>query len=239
MPPRKKANFEKKNNNKKNYKLNKFKAKPMAGPFHRYVSNDPFRATFNTKLTYTQSVTLTSGIGGIYGNEQIYRLNSPYDPDFTGTGHQPYGYDQVSLLYRKYKVNAAKISILFSNPSEDGMIGAAAVQASAGTFALTSNPIDTLKEQPMTVTRTINNSGSQTAMVNQYLQLHLVEGLTKLQFSTNVEDYSAPVTTIPAKTPYLRLALASSLGTNGATMFCRVTITYYCQFYERKTQAQS
>lgn len=214
-------------------------AKIIRGPFKRYSTSDPFRPSMNCKLTYCQSLHLNSGVLGIYGVEQIFRLNSLYDPDYSGVGHQPYGFDQVAALYRQYKVNACKIQLIWTNPSEDGMICAAAVQGSGGSFALTSNGIDVLKEQPMTVTRELNNTGSQRAIVNQYFPLSVVEGVSKLQFNTNLEDYSAAVNANPVRTPYLRLAVASSNGTNGASCYVRVMITYYCHFYQRKTQAQS
>jgi len=42
-----------------------------------------------------------------------YRANSMFDPDSTGTGHQPYGFDQVAARYARYTVMKSKITINF------------------------------------------------------------------------------------------------------------------------------
>ena len=41
-------------------------------------------------LKYSETFTLTTGAGGTFGVDQVMKLNSLYDPDFTGGGHQPY-----------------------------------------------------------------------------------------------------------------------------------------------------
>lgn len=42
----------------------------------------------------------------------VYRCNSLYDPDYTGGGHQPRNFDQMSSIYAKYSVNAFKFKII-------------------------------------------------------------------------------------------------------------------------------
>jgi len=37
-----------------------------------------------------------------------FRASSCFDPDFTGAGHQPRGFDQWKLLYNMYIVNVSK-----------------------------------------------------------------------------------------------------------------------------------
>lgn len=43
----------------------------------------------------------------------VFSANGIYDPNITGTGHQPRGYDQLSLMYDHYVVIGSKISIKF------------------------------------------------------------------------------------------------------------------------------
>jgi len=47
----------------------------------------------------------------------IFRANSLFDPDFTGTGAQPLGFDQMAAMYNRYTVTNAQIRVVFSNPS--------------------------------------------------------------------------------------------------------------------------
>ena len=40
-----------------------------------------------------------------------FAANDMYDPNFTGTGHQPYQFDQLAALYNHWTVIASKITI--------------------------------------------------------------------------------------------------------------------------------
>lgn len=42
---------------------------------------------------------------------RVFRGNSVFDPDLTGAGHQPVGYDQWAQFYDKYQVLASKIIV--------------------------------------------------------------------------------------------------------------------------------
>lgn len=210
----------------------------MSGPFRNYIAHDPFKPTYWCRLHYTQTLGLATGTANTYGTEQIFRLNSLYDPDFTGTGHQPYGFDQLAGLYNKYKVAGCKVQIILNNPDNDGCLFAAQAQPPGGTFTLAGKSPDVVKEQPMSVTRLINDSGSQTKVIIQYFPMSKLSGVTDLQYKADVDIFSAAVTANPAATPFLRMALCNLSGT-ASTLQVRVSLTYFCQFYDRIVQSQS
>ena len=158
-----------------------------SGPFKSINSSDPFRSQMSIKFHYSQQHLMSSGLGGACGTEQVYRLNSLHDPELTGAGHQPYGYDQVANLYRKYKVNAVKVILTYTDPSTDGMRVCCQFQPSNGVYTLTGKSPSELNEQPMSITRAINNTGSQKGTVSQFFPMHSVSGLTALQFKADVD----------------------------------------------------
>lgn len=40
-----------------------------------------------------------------------FRANGMYDPDISGVGHQPYGFDQLMAMYRRYEVLSSRIQV--------------------------------------------------------------------------------------------------------------------------------
>ncbi|QGH72494.1 MAG: capsid protein [CRESS virus sp. ct4af14] len=61
------------------------------------------------KLLYSQLVSINPGAGvcGVHA----FSANGMYDPDITGVGHQPKGFDEYMALYNHYKVTASKIHV--------------------------------------------------------------------------------------------------------------------------------
>ena len=73
----------------------------------------PFGKKFYTKLRYSESHVIAASSSNNFATSYKYRLNSLFDPNYTGVGHQPRGFDQLSTIYEKYTIVAAKISVCF------------------------------------------------------------------------------------------------------------------------------
>lgn len=75
--------------------------------------------TKRVKLTYVEKVglTCTSGVAA----KHTFLLNSIFDPDYTGVGHQPYGRDQWATLYGKYMVTSAVVRVKWSNTATNNI----------------------------------------------------------------------------------------------------------------------
>ena len=74
-----------------------------------------------TKLRYVDNFNLTGSAGVVGAN--VFRLNSCFDPDLTGVGHQPMYFDQFCGAagtgpYGRYRVTSAKATVSFmqTNP---------------------------------------------------------------------------------------------------------------------------
>lgn len=210
-----------------------------SGPFRNINTSDPFPSKKSFKFHYAENHLLTTGALGVCGSEQVYRCNSLFDPDFAVGGHQPYGYDQTSNLYRKYKVNAISVQLTWTDPSVDGMVVAAMFQPPNGAFTLNGKVPSQIREQPMSVTRSINNSGKQSGSFKQYFPISSLSGLTNLQFKADVDLFTADVGANPAAFPLFRFAAADDRGVAGSTIVVKTKIIYYATLYERKIQGPS
>jgi len=61
-----------------------------------------------TTLTYSDVIAITPG--GVIG-QYTFRGNSCFDPDYTNTGHQPQYFDQMAILYTRYRVYGSRITV--------------------------------------------------------------------------------------------------------------------------------
>lgn len=108
------------------YNKSKRKTKRKSSKRKTYVPRHPASPTKLAKLRYCETQVLNPGLGtpAVW----VASMNSAYDPAYTGTGHQPFGFDQWTALYEKYKVVGAKLTVVFSNtgatiPTSNTMCG--------------------------------------------------------------------------------------------------------------------
>ncbi len=73
-----------------------------------------FPDLYMCKLCYSTQITQT----GSTISTNTFRVGSIFDPDFTGTGGQPTGHDQLALLYERYQVNGLRYDITVVNVSD-------------------------------------------------------------------------------------------------------------------------
>lgn len=67
-----------------------------------------FPLQMRTTLKYMDTVTPTPSAGA---TSYLFRVGSIYDPDFTGTGHQPMGHDNLALIYLNYQTLSSWIKV--------------------------------------------------------------------------------------------------------------------------------
>lgn len=194
------------------------------------------------KLEYVETIILSSdssgALQGYTGSEYVWNLNSLYDPNQTGTGHQPYGFDQLKLLYQLYTVYGAHIDITVSNPSADGAVFFMSVQASNPNYSLSSQYQDVIWEKNRAEGFPINNTGSQVKRIKRYYPIHKIEKVLKQKVLLD-DQYSSNITSSPVLVPVVRVALANSTSTATLTAVCTMKLTYYTMFGEPFILSQS
>lgn len=66
----------------------------------------------NTTLKYVHYGQLNPGAAGAAAT-YVFSANGLYDPDITGVGHQPRGFDQLIALYDHFHVTRSRIKVSF------------------------------------------------------------------------------------------------------------------------------
>jgi len=79
----------------------------------------PMPTSFKTTLRYTDFTTFTPGL---LTAVQVYSANSLFDPNRTGVGHQPRGFDQIMTMYDHYVVTGCRMTAILCNTVVDQSI---------------------------------------------------------------------------------------------------------------------
>lgn len=185
-----------------------------------------------TDLTLDASASLT--------DMNVYRANSLYDPNYSGIGHQPMGFDQWANIYNRYTVKGAKITVTYTrtgtgnvNPSYLGITLSSDTDPLSGYTTLNNILESKLTVKDPLVVGTTTNLGKSTYQ-NQVIKYFSAK---KFFGVVDVEDgasYSALVSTNPAKDAYFGVWTASVDNNDPGIISCRVLIDYICEFREPK-----
>lgn len=196
---------------------------------------DPFPQRKFCTIRYSDNITITAPSTNL-AYEYIYSLNGLFDPDFTGGGsHQGYGYDTMALLYNLYIVRGVYIKIEWYDPSADGVQVGYRIQGSSVSGA----SVGALEESPLTMCTALNNTGIQKTHQRIYVRPWDAIGTTKYQYLNDVNANGAAVTANPSVQGYLRLFAVSTQSGAASTVKMKIEISYYTEFYNRVTLAQS
>lgn len=207
----------------------------------RLFGRSPFPLRLNKVLHYQEDVDLVCGTTNVLGTEMVYRLNDLFLPK-TGGIKQAYGFDQMQVLYNRYKVNAVKIRLTIYDPKVADMLKVACIvlNPSESAYTLAGQTADAVGDKNNTWTAVIANSGSQKITRKMYFPVGKLANISKLQFKADPDNFTAGVGGSPATLVWMKLAACDPNG-GGVTgsVRCKLDIFYYSTFYAVEVFAQS
>jgi len=190
----------------------------------------PTRMTFTHR--YVDNFTLASVNGGL--DYHVFRMNGMYDPDFTGTGHQPVFFDQLTPIYEHWTVIGAKITFHIV-PSTNATYPAQFIlfqnSASGATFSSQS----VIAEQNKATVR-------QTCMGSTRPIVLKLKYSAKKTFGGSVlgnPELQGTAAADPTEISFAYLGVRTNDPAVSATFWVRVTIDYISVWDERKVISQS
>lgn len=86
----------------------------MYKPIRVSMGKQAFPKQMRSTLRYADTPVIISTTGAY--TEYLYSCNGIYDPNISGTGHQPRYFDQMMEIYNHYTVVASKITVSFLAP---------------------------------------------------------------------------------------------------------------------------
>lgn len=200
------------------------------------VGLNPIPERYITKMKYAEAVTVSaSGIAGYKWN-----LNSLFDPNRSGIGHQPYGYDQLcgpagSALYNRYRVISCKYILTVTSDSANIQFAALPANESLSLIGNVSEARENPKSQYATY-----NPGGIMRMLKGTVSLPKLIGRTKSQYMAD-DNYQAVYNASPSEVAILN-CYAQGLNddpTFNANPTFNILLEYTVEFFDRHTLDQS
>lgn len=219
--------------------FSKVKKNDISSTFPNFLKNAPFKPRKSVKMVYKDVVGQSAGALGTYGAIKEYRLNSLYDPDKTGVGHQPYGFDQMSSLYNAYKVSGVLVDLKVHATTSNVSFGVMITNPTGTTQSIAGLTSAQVGEKAMARSFFVPDTGTQTKRIKFFLPLNEIFNLTKEQYRVDVDQSSALTSGNPASEVELQFAVADISGGSTANAITEITLTYYSTFYDRIVQPQS
>lgn len=218
----------------KKKRYNKYKKKKSS--FTKYSGSGltksyPLGKKFTFKARYCEvGKSLDNGaIGG--GVSKIYRMSSLYDPNYSGLGHQPLGFDQMMLFYDHYTVIGARARINFSNT--DGSNPQTVALKLSDEFTVNPDLQNTFENGD---TRWTTLSPSDGGQASKTLTINYS---AKKFFTKNVlgdDLHQGNVSTNPAENCYLHvIAAGADIAQDTSAVLYDITIDYIAILTEPKS----
>lgn len=194
------------------------------------ITKSPTPTTMTTKMRYSTRIQLSPTV---LAAVHVFRANDLYDPDFTGVGHQPRGFDQLMQLYDHFRVLYSKINVKFANG--DGNLSQHVGIALRDDSPAEANDIDYI-EQGTVRSRVLGRSDSTPTGM---LSLSCTPSKFLGQPATN-SNMRGTVTTTPVELAFYHVfAQGLATASDPGVVDCILTIDYLVQLTEPKDLTMS
>lgn len=187
------------------------------------------------KMRYCSFATLNPTAGTQV--TRLIRANGLFDPDATGTGHQPVGFDQYlgtstsTGFYNHYTVLGAKITAIFDRT--DAVPAFCGIHLNAGTTTLTG--VDALQERPRTLWKIIPSDKGQTKMTYKFSAKKFFGVKTILGEDSYKGDYNS----LPTEQCYFHVFAGAADTSTDTNVNVTFQIDYIVMLTEPKAIGQS
>jgi len=203
----------------------RWKRKPKRSTVNVNRALQPFAQRFICKMKYAADVTTAAN------GQYIFNLNSIFDPDAQAGGHQPYGFDNLATIYRRYRVIACGWRITTTTTGNPIQLGTL-----PNNNGLVPVNFAEIKENPRS-RYAVQLQGAGASMVKGKMYLPSLMGRTKAQYMAD-DRYQAEVTANPQELGQLTIYTANQVGVF-TSCIVNVMLEYTVEFFDVNNVIQS
>lgn len=195
------------------------------------VSGTGFPDRVMTKLKYVDTIVLQASSGP---TQYVFRGNSCFDPDQTGTGHQPMFYDQWIAVYERYRVLGSSIKVQVTNGANDTAILVILPTSAVPVF---TSYTTMLEQRKSSTTRIVPPQQFIPMSQTRYSSTQQATGAVRTEVYD--QDYSGLYNANPTNIWYWVLYGQAVSLTQPLDLVVIVELIYYVEFFDRQNIAQS
>jgi len=164
----------------------------------------------------------------------VFNLNSLFDPEFTGTGHQPREFDTWASVYSKYRVLETMVEADVRQRAAHGISVCLVPSNSSTALVVTDYP----QELPRAIRLGVTGSSQPTCKWAGKVDMRAILGMTREEFHGD-DSTGALVTASPSQLVYLHVFAAQLDGVTACDFEFTLRLRFRVEFYDRKTLAPS
>lgn len=207
-------------NSKKAVRLSKFLT-PSSTPY----AGSSLWATLNYSELSVTLTPATAGTAAVY----VFSLNGLFDPNVTGVGHQPEGFDQIMAMYELYTVQKCKYRVALRNSSTTiGAVHGVSVTDQPTVLGDARAYIESGDSQWDLAG--VQGSGKEISEFCATVDIPKAQGLVK-SGAIGDDVYSGTASTSPTEGTYLQVFVVSEgTSTNIGVQYLTITLEYECNF---------
>ncbi len=183
---------------------------------------------------YVTSVTFT--VATTVGAQHVFKANGMFDPDTTGTGHQPYGFDQMLNIYQRYCVLRTKYRLSFG-PSSDRLLVGTIVASTVTTTVTDLATFSLAGESPHAQTKALSFGGGPPAVFRGTIATNSILGTTTQQMMAD-DLFQGTTTTDPTNLTVLTVFWYNPSAGSVTSNFM-IEIEYEAMLFDPYLQNQS
>lgn len=227
-----KPHFDKKKKIKRSVTVNLTKPRTYVNRLLSSKNKSPFGQSHTSNFRYVQQISISPGVTA---SAHSFRINSMYDPDFTGTGHQPLFRDVMSGIYARYRVNSVKYKITCMQGNANQLL--------VGVFATQDTGYNPNLDQFQNIIEKRNtdwrfqNVNTPPVVLKGRLTCAKVAGVTRQAYKDE-RSYSGAVGADPALPLFLTIFCQELLSGSPGVQFM-VELEFNTTYYEPVVQPQN
>ncbi len=180
-------------------------------------------------LHYTE--LLTFNLATLTAVNSIWRLNSIFQPYISGpgTGHQPFGFDQLAALYNRYRVLKCRYHITYMPSTASYFMAASPTNGNLATAVTTAATYTTACEVPRAWS-SVQASTAYATIHAKTISLNDIGGVIWTEFLAD-DRFEAAVGSNPAEVVPLNIAFYNPSG-GTISISCQLKLAYEVDLHD-------